>query len=61
MFDHLRSQAADTAADNECVEVAVTAAGPSVRDSKAPALGTLTLAASSFSAFVNSLAMDGVR
>ncbi|MFJ9703799.1 DUF397 domain-containing protein [Streptomyces sp. NPDC101234] len=40
---------------NDCVEVADTATHISIRDSKAPAAGTLTFAVASFAPFVNAL------
>ncbi|MFD6286645.1 DUF397 domain-containing protein [Streptomyces sp. NPDC060205] len=41
---------------NECVEVATTPAHIGVRDSKAPARGTLTFTAEAYTPFVDALA-----
>jgi hypothetical protein len=40
---------------NECVEIANSPARISVRDSKAPAYGTLTFPTLTFSTFINAL------
>ncbi|MFE1796192.1 DUF397 domain-containing protein [Streptomyces sp. NPDC059517] len=41
---------------NECVEVATTPTHTAVRDSKAPAHGTLTFTAEAYAPFVDALA-----
>ncbi|MGW3176653.1 DUF397 domain-containing protein [Streptomyces sp. NPDC001153] len=40
---------------NECVEIATTPTHTTIRDSKDPAVGTLTLPAGSFALFIKAL------
>ncbi|MGW1912397.1 DUF397 domain-containing protein [Streptomyces sp. NPDC002076] len=40
---------------NECVEIATTPTRTSIRDSKDPAVGTLTVPAGSFTLFIEAL------
>ncbi len=51
-----KSSYSDGGDGNDCVEIANSSTHIAVRDSKAPADGTLTFAAEPFTAFVNALA-----